>query len=115
MLDWMFIMLLVIAIVLTLLVIFDFKMGYDLGIFWNSAFITLSIILWFTLAASQMEIEIPYQMYNATSGFIETGYHIFRSPISPYISYFFSGMGMIMMVYFVMYIYYMAIKKPWVR
>jgi len=48
-----------------------------------------------------MEIEIPYQMYNATSGNIESGYHVFTSPISPFITYLLAGFGVIMTIYLV--------------
>lgn len=110
MLDWLFMMLFVVCIILTLLCI-----EFDLGIFWNTGFITMSIILWYLLAASIMQIEIPYQMYNGTSGNIETGYHTFSSPVSPYIVYLFTAFGSIMMIYFIGYILGPAIAKKWMR
>jgi len=110
MLDWLFIMLLVLTIILTLM-----SIEFDLGIFWNITFITISMILWLLLAASIQEIEIPYQMYNATSGNIETGYHIFSSPISPYLMYLFFMFAAIMLIYFVGYILGPAIMKKWMR
>ena len=75
----------------------------------------MSILLWFLLAASIQEIEIPYQMYNGTSGNIETGYHVFSSPISPFMVYLFMGFGAIMTIYFVGYILGPAIAKKWMR
>lgn len=110
MLESLFIILFVLAILLMLICI-----EVDWGIFWNSTFIVVDIVLWFLLAASVMEIERPYEMYNATSGFIETGYHTFSSPISPYLTYFFSLFGIIMMIYFVMYYFYEISKKKWLK
>jgi len=111
MLDWMFIMLLVICVLLTLMII-----EFDYGIFWNSTLTMIGIVLWFVLAASIMQIEIPYQIYNSTSGNIETGYHMFTSPISPYLVYFFMLFGIIMMIYFLGYILVPIImRNKWVR
>jgi len=108
--EFLFIILFMLALLLIFLCVFE-----DFGIFWNSIFILVDIILWFLLAASIMEIERPYEMYNATSGFIETGYHTFSSPISPYMTYLFSLFGIIMMVYFVMYYFYEISKKKWLK
>ena len=99
MLDWLFIMLLVIAIILVLITIFE-----DLGTFWDISFIIISTIIMFTLAASIMDIETPYTLYNATSGNIETGYHTTQSSVAPYISYLFIALGFVMMVYFIGYV-----------
>ena len=110
MLDWLFIMLLVLAILLVLLSVFE-----NFGIFWDTTFLILSIILWFTLGASIMDIESPYTLYNATSGNVETGYHTVQSSVSPYLSYLFMFMGAVMIIYFVGYILGPAIRKKWMR
>ena len=110
MLDWLFIMLLVIGILFILL-----SIEFDLGLFWNVIIILTSIIIFFVLAASVKEIEIPYQMYNATSGNIETGHHTYSSSISPYLSYLFMMFGSIMMIYFVATIYIYIGKKSWIK
>jgi len=110
MLDWLFIMLLVIGILLLLLIVFE-----DFGIYWDTIFIMLVIIIMWTLAASVMDIETPYTIYNATSGNIETGYHTTQSSIAPYISYLFMFFGTVMMIYFVGYILGPAIYKKWMR
>lgn len=110
MLDWLFIMLLVIAILLLLITIFD-----DLGIFWNSTFIIISIVIFLTLGASVMDIESPYSLYNATSGNIEEGYHTTQSSVAPYMSYLFMFFAVVMLIYFVAYILGPAIYKRWMR
>jgi hypothetical protein len=110
MLDWLFIILLVIAILLVLLVVFE-----DFGIYWDMIFILVSIIIFFTLSASIMDIETPYSLYNATSGNIETGYHTVQSDISPYLSYLFMFFGAVMVIYLVMYFLGPAIAKRWMR
>lgn len=110
MLDWLFIMLLVIAVLLTLITIFE-----DLGIYWNSMFIITSIIIFLTLGASVMDIESPYSIYNATSGNIETNYHTTQSSVAPYLSYLFMFFAIAMVIYFVGYILGPAIMKKWMR
>lgn len=96
MFDWLFILLLVFAILLII-----FALEYEDNPFWNIISITMSAALWFILALSNLRIESTYQMYNATSGNIETGISEFTSPISPFISYIFMGMGVIMTVYLI--------------
>ena len=110
MIDWMFITLLIMAIMFVLLSIIT-----DYGIFWNTIFILTSIILFFVLAASIHEIEVPYQMYNATSGNIETGYHEIHNIQNTYLSYLFYMFAVFMLIYFVSYIYTDGIRKRWMR
>ena len=110
MLDWIFILLLVIGIILVLLIVFE-----DFGIFWDTTFILTSILIMFILAISVMDIETPYTLYNATSGNIEEGFHSLQSTTSPFISYFFMMIATIMMIYFVGYILGPAIYKKWMR
>lgn len=94
MMELMFIMLLVFAILFIV-----FAIEFEHNSFWNLISIVLSAVLWFILALSVMQIERPYEIYNASSGVVETGYHTFTSPVSPFISYIFMGMGVIMMIY----------------
>jgi len=72
--------------------------------FWCSTIILADTFIWFLLAASVLEIEIPYEMYNATSGQIETGTHIWSSKIAPALVYFFMMFAVIMMIYGVGYV-----------
>jgi len=110
MIDWMFITLLIIALLFVLLTIIT-----DYGIFWNVIFILTSIVIFFVLAAAIHEIEVPYTIYNATSGNIETGFHEIHNIQNTYLSYLFFMFAVIMMIYFVAYIYTDAIKKRWMR
>ena len=110
MLDWLFILLLVFAVIILLIVVTN-----DFGVFWNTVFIMIDIMVWYLLSASVMVIEIPYEIYNVSSSQIETGYHTFTSPISPYLVYFFMMFAVIMMIYFVGYILGPAIYKRWMR
>jgi len=100
----------VIGILLVLLIVFE-----DFGIFWDTTFILTSILIMFILAISVMDIETPYTLYNATSGAIEEGFHTAQSTTSPFISYFFMMIAVIMMIYFVGYILGPAIYKKWMR
>lgn len=67
--------------------------------YWNLVAGFMSSVIWLILSLSQMEIEIPYQMFNVTSGNIETGMHTFSSPISPYLVYFFFGVFVVLQIY----------------
>lgn len=99
MLDWLFILLLIAAILLILMAI-EFRDE----LFWGSTFTLLDIFLWFLLAASVLEIEVPYQAFNTTSGAIETGTHIVTSKVAPEMVYLFDGIGAIMLIYFIGYV-----------
>lgn len=95
----MFIIILALAFIFMLLAI-EFE-----DTFWKNVWILLDIVLWFFLAVSVMEIEIPYQFYNATSGQLETGYQVFTGKVGVYLPYFFVMFASIMMVYFVKVIF----------
>ena len=110
MLDWLFMFFFVIAILL-----FFICITQDLGVYWNTILVLLNIIIWYILSASVMTIEIPYEIYNASSSQIETGYHNFTSPVSFYLVYFFMLMAVIMIFYFIGYILYPAIYQKWMR
>lgn len=114
MIDWMFIMFIVMAIIFMLLSI----EYHDKGKFWCVTFTIVDTVIWFLLAASVLEIETTYQMYNVTSGNIETGSQIFTSKVAPEMLYFFMMMGSIMMIYGIGYImgpliYETVFKKKW--
>jgi len=82
-----------------------FSIEYERNPFWNLISITLSIPIWFILGLSQMQLEQPYQIFNSTSGNIETGIHTITSPISPYLTYLFVGIGMLMIIYLIAMVY----------
>lgn len=96
----MFIMLLIFAILLMIC-----SIQLENHAFWNIIMIVVSVPLWFILGLAQMEIEIPYQIFNNSSGNIETSYQVFTSPISPFLTYFFMGIGLIMMIYLIAMVY----------
>ena len=113
MLDWMFIILLIMAIIFMILALEHYK-----DKFWSVIFTLIDTVIWFILAASVLEIERGWQMYNASSGQIETGIHIISSKVSPELVYFFMMFGAIMMIYGIGYIlgpliYETHFKKKW--
>ena len=62
------------------------------------AFTLLTSILWLTLALFTIQgIEIPYEMYNSTSGNIETGIHTIQTNLDP-LSYVFMALAIIMFI-----------------
>lgn len=64
----------------------------------NIAFCLLSGSLWFTIAVLMLQgVEIPYEIFNATSGNIETGVHVIRTNLDP-LSYLFMGIGALMFI-----------------
>lgn len=61
-------------------------------------FCFLSSILWLILALFLIQgIEIPYEMYNASSTKIITGVHLIQTNLSP-LSYLFSGLAVVMFI-----------------
>jgi len=96
MLDWMFVILFVFGILLILI-----SIGNDDNPFWNLTPLVMAIPLFFILGLSNMEIEIPYQMFNSSSGMIETGIDVATSKISPWLSYLFMGIGIVLMIYLI--------------
>lgn len=74
----------------------DKKTGYT-GI-WGVFFLFGSIILWYMLGAAVMELEYPWEIFNVTSGNVETGVHVFTSEVSIYLSYFFQGIAGIFLI-----------------
>jgi hypothetical protein len=67
----------------------------------SSAFIFIDATLWFIIALFMLQgIEVPYEMYNATSGNIESGVHLIRTNLEP-LAYLFMGLGAIMFILFV--------------
>jgi hypothetical protein len=66
---------------------------------WRTPEITLLCgVVWLIAALATLEIEIPYQMYNASASEIQTGVHVF----SEYgITLLFMGIAVVMVVGFV--------------
>lgn len=109
MLETIFILLLIFAILLII-----FSIEYEGNAYWNLVSLVLATPLWFILGLSNMEIERPYEIYNISSSSIETGVHTVTSPISPYLTYFFAGVGVILMIYLIVMIWdkYITWKPP---
>jgi len=98
MLETIWILLLIIAIILIIIVAEIEYEGFPY--YWGLMLTLLDTIIWFILAASVFEIESPWEMYNVSSGNIETGIHIVSSKVSPAMSYFCLMMAISMSIYF---------------
>jgi len=114
MLDWMFVMFILMAIMFMLLAV----EYHNKSKFWCTTFTLVDTVIWYLLAASVLEIEIPFALYNVTSESVETGSHVFTSKVAPEMLYFFMMMGSIMMIYGIGYIlgpliYETLFKKKW--
>jgi hypothetical protein len=60
-------------------------------VYWNIIMMFFSWLLFLVLLAFSTNVEIPYEMYNATSGKIQTGFHIYYT-------------NQLMLVYFMFFI-----------
>lgn len=69
MLDWIFIIILVMAIIFLIL-------AYETD---SLTFCGIDIVLWLTLSRSVYSIEVPYQAYNVSSEQIETGIQVINT------------------------------------
>ena len=88
MLDIIAIILILFAIILTL-----YSMAER-----SIAFTLITAILWLIIALFMLQgIEVPYEMYNSSSGNIETGVHTIRTNLDP-LAYLFMGFGAIMFI-----------------
>ena len=83
---------------LIIFIIADFEYQ-EYPFYWGTLLTLLDTVIWFLLSASVFETEIPYTMYNATSGNIESALGIVSSKVSPEMSYFCLMMAMAMFVY----------------
>lgn len=98
MLEVLWYFLFIIAIMLIIIIAY-MEYDEDFPIYWPLMFTLLDTIIWFILAGAVFELEIPWEMFNVTSGNIETGIHTVTSKTSPEISYFCNMMGTVMMIY----------------
>ena len=91
MLDMILVILFIFAIIL---------MFYSIGER-SPAFIIIDAVLWLILALLILQgVELPYEMYNATSGNIEIGVHNIQANLQP-LAYLFMGLGALMFILFV--------------
>lgn len=72
---------------------------YSMYILLITIFTLVSTVLWFLLAATAIYIETPYQLYNNSSGAIETGLHGYGGQAAVSMMYFYILMGAIMIFY----------------
>jgi len=94
MLDIIFILLTFLAIVLMIYSISERAI----------AFLLMDSILWLILGALLLQgVEVPYEMFNSTSGNIETGVHTITTNLDP-LSYLLQGIAVIMFLLFIIFI-----------
>lgn len=100
MLDWMFVILFITAILFILIAIADFSS------FWSLTSIVMSIVIWFILGLGVLRMETEYTVYNVTSEQIESGIHAYTPVTNVFISYLFMyGFTSILMIYLVIRVY----------
>ena len=96
MLDIIFILLFVFAVLMLLVSIEYEASGHK---YWNMVGIFLAAGLFLILSVGCMEIETAYQAFNSSSGQVETGYHVYTG--MPWISYLFVGCAIVAIIYMV--------------
>ena len=84
----------ILFVIMNILAILLFYMGIEYEsehVYWNIIMTFLAWVFFLFLTGTSTMIEIPYSVYNATSGVVESGYHIYYT-------------GMLMYVYFALFI-----------
>ena len=88
-------------IILVILILFAIIMMIYSILERSPAFSIITAILWLIIAVFMLQgVEVPYEMFNATSGNIESGVHTIQTNLDP-LSYLFTGFGAVMFILFV--------------
>jgi len=101
MLDWYFIIMLLLAILFLILSV-EYE-GHNN--FWNFTFLILSTVMWFILAQLNLDIQTAYSGFNSTSGNMEMHYDLYSNEATIYISYIFMLMGILCIIYMLVLIF----------
>lgn len=109
MLIYLWIIFLIIAILFMYTVIVK-----DYGFYWNTVFIMFSIILFFVLAAGIMDLEFPYTVIQ-TDNTVVNGLHHIYSDVNITMSYFFYGLAVVMIIFYIVYVYTYIGNKTWFK
>jgi uncharacterized membrane protein HdeD (DUF308 family) len=97
MLDWMFMLFIVIGIIF---IIMSLATDEEEA-FWKILFIVLAASIFFILALTNLNIETAYPAYNATTGATTMEYSPYIDESSTYLTYFFGLMGCLCMIYMI--------------
>lgn len=88
-------------VILVLLIVFAIILMFYSISERSAALIIIDAVLWLILALFMIQgVEVPYQMYNITTGNIETGVQVIQTNLEP-LAYLFMGLGAIMFILFV--------------
>jgi hypothetical protein len=102
MLDWIFILLIMLAILFMILSI-EF---YGQDNYWNIILIPLTISLWFIIAIlTTGGIQTPYSVYNSTTGNTTLWYDTYAPAEFIYLSYVFGLLGVLNIIYLIVTIF----------
>lgn len=95
----LFIILLAVTILIMLISIIR-----TIDVFWDSTLILTDVILWFILAASVIQLEMPY-IAILNDNTIVSGVEDIITESSIYLSYLFELFAIIMIIYWVKYVF----------
>lgn len=101
MLDWMFMLFFLIAVIFILMSIAT----AEEEAYWKILFVVLAAAIFFILALSNLNIETAYTYYNETTGITEMEYSPYIDEGSTYLTYFFGLMGCLCMIYMIILIF----------
>ena len=101
MLDWLFAMLLVMAILFLMLSIFM----PEKETYWRIMFCVLSMTVWFLLAFYNLDIETAYPCYNSTTGNTTLVFNTYLDDKAIYLTYVFSMIGLLCIIYLLILIF----------
>ena len=105
MLETLFIILVIISIILLLITLAEDNE------YWTIVGATICCVLFMVLALGCVQLERPYEIFNSTSGAIETGIHSYTNEVTIYTSYVFLIFFGATLFYFIVKVFDIAYSK----
>ena len=93
MLDWLFIMLFILAIIFLIISV------TTTNPFWILSALALASAVFLILGIGIINIETEYVVYNVSSNQVEEGIHSYTSAHNTFISWLFTGIALILLMY----------------
>jgi RsiW-degrading membrane proteinase PrsW (M82 family) len=104
MLDWMFILFLMLALLFLFLSIFIPEEKYEEP-YWKILSVAISGGIWFILALFNLDIQTAYPCFNSTTGNTTLQYSTYVNEGGIFLSYFYGLMGCLCMIYMIVLIF----------
>lgn len=104
MLDWMFIMFVMLALLFLFLSIFIPEDKYEEP-YWKLIFIVVSTVIWFILALMNNNIQTPYAAYNGITDTTTMMYDTYEDLSNVYFTYFYGLMAVLNIIYIIVLVF----------